>query len=100
MDTFFFEALNQQKTYEGLWCIKQLLLTLSHGQAAVERGFSVNKDVLAPNFEVLNLTALCLIHDSVSAGQIGIADYIITLSSLHLAVMQEKSGKGKLFKKS
>ena len=78
MDTFFFEALNQQKTYEGLWCIIQLLLTLSHGQTAAERGFSVSKDVLAPNLKAFILTALCLIHDSISAGQIEIADYIIT----------------------
>ena len=46
LDTFFYEALNQQKTYEGLCCIIQLLLTLSHGETAVERGFSVNKDVV------------------------------------------------------
>ena len=78
LDTFFFEALNQQKTYGGHWCIIQLLLTLSHGQAAVGRGFSVNKDILAPNLKALILTALCLIHDSISAGQMEIADYIIT----------------------
>ena len=78
MDTFFFEELNQQKTYESLWCTIQLLLTLSHGQAAVERGFSVNKEVLAPNLKAVSLTALHLIHDTISEGQIGIGDYIIT----------------------
>ena len=76
MDTFFFEELNQQKTYESLWCTLQLLLTLSHGQAAVERGFSVNKEVLAPNLKAVSLTALHLIHDTISEGQIG--DYITT----------------------
>ena len=78
LDTFFFEALNQQKTYEGLWCVIQLLLTLSHGQAAEERGFSVNKDVLAPNLKALSLTALCPIHDSILARQIERTDFIIT----------------------
>ena len=38
----------------------------------------MNKDVLAPNLKALSLTALHLIHDSISAGQIEIADYIIT----------------------
>ena len=61
LDTFFFEEL-----------------TMSHGQAAVERGFSVNKDVLAPNLKAVSLTALCLIHDTISEGQIEIGDYIIT----------------------
>ena len=38
----------------------QLLLTLSHSQAAVERGFSVNKEVLAPNMQESDLfTAPC-----------------------------------------
>ena len=78
MDIFFFEELNQQKTYESLWCTIQLLLTVSHGQAAVERGFSVSKDVLAPNLKVVSLTALPLIHDTISEGQIEIGDYIIT----------------------
>ena len=78
MNTFFFEELNQQKTYESLWCTIQLLLTISHGQATVKREFSVNKDVLAPNLKSVNLTALCLIHDTISEGQIEIDDYIIT----------------------
>ena len=77
LDTFFFEELNKQKTYESLWCTIQLLLTLSHGQAAVERGFSVNKEVLALNLKAVSLTALCLIHDTIS-GQIEMGDYIIT----------------------
>ena len=78
LDTFFFEVLNRQKIYESLWCTIQLLLTMSHSQAAVERGFSVNKDVLAPNLKAVSLTALHLIHDSISEGQIEIGDYIIT----------------------
>ena len=38
----------------------------------------MNKDVLAPNLKAHSLTALCLIHDSISVGQIEIADNIIT----------------------
>ena len=78
LDIFFYEVLNQQKTYEDLWCVMQLLLTLSHGQGAVERGFSVNKEVLAPNLKATSLTALRLIHDSITEGQIEIANYAIT----------------------
>ena len=118
MDTFFFEELNQQKTYESLWCTIQLL-TLSHGQAAVERGFSVNKEVLAPNLKAVSVTALHLIHDTISEGQIEIGDYIITNELLtscshasnryRMCLMkrqkedqepEKKLGKGKLFKKN
>ena len=78
LDTFFFEVLDQKIAYKGLWCTVQLLLTLSHGQAAVERGFSVNKDILAPNLKTLSLTSIHLIHDTISTKEINIADYIIT----------------------
>ena len=36
LDSFFFEALNSEKTYTNLWNTIKFLLTLSHGQAAVE----------------------------------------------------------------
>ena len=54
----------------------QLLLTLSHGQAMVERGFSVNKEVLSPNLQELSLQAIRLVHSSVLAQKV--ADFIIT----------------------
>ena len=47
-----------------------ITLTLSHGQAAVEGGFSVNKEVLAPNLQEMSFRALKLIHGSLSAKDI------------------------------
>ena len=55
----------------------QLLLTLSHSQAAVERGFSVNKEVLAPNMQEESLQAIRLIHSSMLAQKISVADFVI-----------------------
>ena len=49
LDSFLSETLQAQEEYQELWLTMQLLLTLSHGQATVERGFSVNKEVLTPN---------------------------------------------------
>ena len=49
LDSFLFEVLQNQNESQQLWITMQLILTLSHGQATVERGFSVNKGVLAPN---------------------------------------------------
>ena len=54
----------------------QLLLTYSHGQG--ERGFSVNKEVLTPNLQEVSLQAIRLLHSSVLAQNIKVADFIIT----------------------
>ena len=35
--------------YEHLWSLSRKILLLSHGQASVERGFSVNKEILLEN---------------------------------------------------
>ena len=49
LDSFLFEVLQNQNESQQLWITMQLILILSHGQATVERGFSVNKEVLAPS---------------------------------------------------
>ena len=78
LDTFVFEELNQQKTYECLWCTIQLLMTVSWSSCSRERVFSETKKFLHPNLKAVSLTAPCLIHDTISEGQIEIGDYIIT----------------------
>ena len=50
---FLSELFDNQKEYEELWLTLRIL-TLFHGQAAVERGSSVNKEVLAPNLQEMN----------------------------------------------
>ena len=44
-----------------LWDFFKMLLTISHGQASVERGYSVNKDML-----IENLHKKTRVHDSIS----------------------------------
>ena len=61
---------------EYLWTTVQFLLTLSHGQAAAGRGFSVNKEAHVPNLKD-SLIAVHLVHDTVSAEQIEIAEFVI-----------------------
>ena len=78
LHAFFYNVLNTQKTYEVLWTTVKFLLTLSHGQAAVEKGFSFNKESLAPNLKEDSLKAICLVHDTTSANQIEIAEFDMT----------------------
>ena len=51
--------------YRKCWTIK-VVFTLSHGQAAVERGFSVNKEFLVENLQQTSFISQRLICDYVS----------------------------------
>lgn len=55
----------------------KLLSCLSHGNAAVERGFSVNKECLVENLKEDSLVAQRVVHDAVLAAG-GIAQVDIT----------------------
>ena len=56
----------------------QLLLTLSHGQAAVKRGFFVNNFLLQPNLKSLSLVAQKMIYDIVIRTEQPIAKFQVT----------------------
>ena len=59
----FFRKLMDGDRYKSCWKVCKLVLTLSHGQAAVERGFSFNKEVLVENLEKKSLVSQRLVTD-------------------------------------
>lgn len=69
LDNFFIEILDQEgvEDFEDLKFFIQIVLTLSHGNAAVERGFSINKECIIENLQEESLVALRQIYDGVSA---------------------------------
>ena len=48
-------------------CVFKLLSCLSHGQASVERGFSVNSNLLVENMPEDSLTAQRIVQDHVKS---------------------------------
>ncbi|GAA6108193.1 uncharacterized protein LOC121526132 isoform X4 [Tachysurus ichikawai] len=52
--------------YTALWDLIKHLLTLSHGQGAVERGYSINKDMLVENLKERSLVALRMVQDAMA----------------------------------
>lgn len=64
LDTFLCEQLS--RPYPAAWGFCQKLLLLSHGQASVERGFSVNKEILTENIQEDTIVARRLICDFVA----------------------------------
>lgn len=67
LDTFFSDFLNNKDDFKDLWQISKLILTLSHGNASVESGFSINKDILVENLHETSLIALRTTYDSIKA---------------------------------
>ena len=51
--------------YPRLWMAVRMALLLSHGQATIERGFSVNKEVIVENQQTKSLIARRLIKDHI-----------------------------------
>ena len=63
VDLFFRKFLNENKAYGSLWKVCKILFTLSHGQSAVERSFSINKDFLVENLKKGSLCAQRMVYD-------------------------------------
>ena len=63
----FFSSHMPVTEYGKLLAVVQLLLVLSHGQASVERGFSVNKEVEVENLKCQSLVAQRLVCDYVKS---------------------------------
>ena len=59
----FLGPLFDVKDYEGVFTVFQIICNIFHGQAAVERGFNVNKEHLANNLQENSLIALRFIND-------------------------------------
>ena len=63
LDEFYAPFLHKNKEYVDMWTVCRIIFSLSHGQAAVERGFSVNKCMLQENLQEQSLTAMRLVYD-------------------------------------
>ena len=65
-----------------MWCVFKLLLCLSHGQASVERGFSVNSNLLVENMHEDSLIAQRIVHDHMKSLKLEAYEVKVTKSCL------------------
>ena len=90
LDKFLYEYMAGEVDYALLWRMLRKLLILSHGQATVERGFSINSHCTEDNLEHLGLQAKRRICDYVQ--HIGVYKiFLLTKSFWTVAVWQDKS---------
>ncbi|KAL2102125.1 hypothetical protein ACEWY4_001293 [Coilia grayii] len=61
-----FKHMGNKPEWKNLWDLVRKVLLLSHGQASVERGFSVNREIEVENMKERTLVAQRIISDHVS----------------------------------
>ena len=69
LDKLFFHCLGIQK-YKDLSYVVKIILTLSHGQASVKRGFSINKSLVKVNMKEEAIVAKTIIRDYMLANSL------------------------------
>ena len=65
LDEFWLLILKEKPAARALDTFIRKILTLSHGQASIERGFSINKDAIVENQKESSLIAQRLVYDSI-----------------------------------
>jgi hypothetical protein len=66
LDEIFFECTSISSKYDKLWDVMKIVLILSHGQASVERGFSVNKQIETENMKGRTIIAQRIVCEYIS----------------------------------
>ena len=61
-----FLKVRMEREWPTLWSMVRKLLLLSHGQASVERGFSINKHLIVENQQQDNLIGRRLVKDAIN----------------------------------
>ena len=56
LDVFYHKAIGSKEEFKEIWSVFQLVFILSHGNACVESGFSVNADMLVENLKEESLS--------------------------------------------
>ncbi|CAL1672566.1 unnamed protein product [Lasius platythorax] len=86
LDNFWVDLITScgKKDYENLSSFMKSVMILSHGNAAVERSFSVNKECLVENQKEKSLIAQKIIYDTVNAKG-GLVNFIVTKDLIHAA---------------
>ena len=67
LDTMLHKYVGQNSEYDQLWKLIKVLLSLSHGQASVKRGFSVNKYLVVDNMREKTVIAQRIVHDHIQS---------------------------------
>ena len=74
-DVFLSNFLHKIPKYKVIWKVCSIIFVLSHGQSAVERGFSINKELLVENLQEKSLVSQRMVYDHINSNKINIHEY-------------------------
>ena len=83
LDTFLWKFLSPSSSFSSLTNVVKMLLILSHGEAQVERGFSVNSKLLVENLRNISLISQHIVNDYMVYKQIKPQELVSTPSLLN-----------------
>ena len=84
LDTFLSIQMKGSDYFGGLWIVTKKLLILSHRQATVERGFSINSQLVVENLQEASVVSQRVVYDVIATAG-GLCDVRITKSMLSYA---------------
>lgn len=107
IDKFYYQCLHDDHQFQNLWHVIQKLLLLSHGQADVERGFSINKKIEVENLAERSLIAQRMTFDYIKskggAHKVAVSKELLSYASgarqrYHLFLEEERKEKDRTVK--
>lgn len=102
IDSFYAGIMSESASYKDCWEIFKFVFTLSHGQASIERGFSINKELLVENLQEESIVCQRMVYDHVNCSGKSITEVPMTNALLkscklaysrYAAALQEKKEK-------
>ena len=74
-NVFLSKFLHKIPKYKVFWKVCSIIFVLCHGQSAVERGFSINKELLVDNLQEKSLVSQKMVYDHIKSNKITIHGY-------------------------
>lgn len=78
LDVFYSDIMHGNSKYKKCWNVFKLIFTVSHGQASVERGFSINKELLTDNLQEVSLISQRIVYDYIHESGMSITEFPIS----------------------
>ena len=78
LDRFFGVHLSGEDRYKDLRLICKLVFILSHGRSNIERGFSINKEVLGDNMKEKSIVSQRLVYDTLASSNVEVHEFQVS----------------------